>query len=119
MSLSTRLFLGMGSSPAGAPGQAGGSGGVMIGYMVIIFALFYFMMIRPQQKREKERRAMVDSIKAGDRVMFCGGMIGVVAAVKEQALTIKVSDTTKVEIVRSAVIRVLGKDEVPADVETK
>ena len=119
MSLSTMLFLGMGSSPAGAPGQGGGSGGVMIGYMVIIFALFYFMMIRPQQKREKERRAMVDSIKAGDRVMFCGGMIGVVAAVKEQALTIKVSDTTKVEIVRSAVIRVLGKDEVPADVETK
>lgn len=119
MSLSTMLFLGMGNAPAGAAGQGGGSGGVMIGYMVIIFALFYFMMIRPQQKREKERRAMVDSIKAGDRVMFCGGMIGVVAAVKDQALTIKVSDTTKVEIVRGAVLRVLGKDEVPADVENK
>lgn len=91
----------------------------MMGYMIIIFALFYFMMIRPQQKREKERRAMVDSIKAGDRVMFCGGMIGVVATVKDQMLVIKVSDTTKVDIVRSAVIRVLGKDEVPAGVETK
>jgi preprotein translocase subunit YajC len=51
--------------------------------------------------------------------MFCGGMIGVVATVKDQMLVIKVSDTTKVDIVRSAVIRVLGKDEVPAGVETK
>jgi len=115
--MTTMLFLGMGTPPAG--GGQGGSGMLMMGYMVIIFALFYFMMIRPQQKREKERRAMVASIKAGDRVMFCGGMIGVVATVKDQALTIKVSDTTKVEIIRGAVIRVLGKDEVPVDVENK
>lgn len=114
----TLFFLGMSSAPAGGQAQ-GGSGMLMMGYMIIIFALFYFMMIRPQQKREKERRAMVDSIKAGDRVMFCGGMIGVVATVKDQMLVIKVSDTTKVDIVRSAVIRVLGKDEVPAAVETK
>jgi preprotein translocase subunit YajC len=92
---------------------------LMMGYMVIIFALFYFMMIRPQQKREKARRAMVDSLKVGDRVMFCGGMIGVVATVKDQELVIKVSETTKVEIVRGAVIRVLGKDEVPVDVDAK
>ena len=116
--MTTMLFLGMGTPPAGGQGQ-GGSGMLMMGYMVIIFALFYFMMIRPQQKREKERRAMVDSIKAGDRVMFCGGMIGIVATVKDQMLVIKVSETTKVDIVRSAVIRVLGKDEVPASVETK
>ncbi len=116
MSMTTMLFLGMGSSPAGAQGQ-GGSGMLMMGYMVIIFALFYFMMIRPQQKREKERRAMMDSIKMGDRVMFCGGMIGVVAAVKDQVMVIKVSDTTKVEVVRSAVLRVLTKDEVPTSVD--
>jgi preprotein translocase subunit YajC len=114
----TQLFLGMGAPPAGASGQ-GSSGMLMMGYMVIIFALFYFMMIRPQQKREKARRAMVDSLKVGDRVMFCGGMIGVVATVKDQALVIKVSETTKVEIVRGAVIRVLGKDEVPVDVDAK
>lgn len=116
--MTTMLFLGMGAPPAGAQGQGGG-GMLMIGYMVIIFALFYFMMIRPQQKREKERRAMVDSLKAGDRVLFCGGMVGIVAAVKDQMLTIKVSETTKVEIIRGAVLRVLGKDEIPADVEHK
>ncbi len=117
--MTTMLFLGMGTPPAGAQGQQGGGGMLMMGYMVIIFALFYFMMIRPQQKREKERRAMMDGIKVGDRVMFCGGMIGVVVAVKDQMMSVKVSETTKVDIVRSAVIRVLGKDEIPANVENK
>lgn len=116
--MTTMMFLGMGAPPAGAQGQGGG-GMLMMGYMVIIFALFYFMMIRPQQKREKARRAMVDSLKVGDRVMFCGGLIGVVAAVKDQLLTIKVSDTTKVDVVRGAVVRVLGKDEIPTDLENK
>lgn len=113
--LNTMLILGMGTPPAGqGPGQ--GSGMLMMGYMVIIFALFYFMMIRPQMKREKERKKLINEIKAGDRILFCGGMIGHVAGVSEQTFVVKVSDNVKIEIARGAVIRVLNANEAPGEV---
>lgn len=100
---------------AGGQGSQQGAAGLlgMLVPMLLIFAIFYFMLIRPQQRREKERVAMVNAIKSGDRILFCGGMIGVVANVKEQEriLVVKVADNTKVEIARGAVLRVLGKDE--------
>ena len=84
---------------------------MMFGYMAIIFALFYFMMIRPQMKREKARKKLISEIKTGDRIIFCGGMIGVVTNVKEQIFTVKLADNVKVDIVRGSVLRVLGQDE--------
>ena len=116
-----RSIVAMGTPPAGS-GQGGSPGGgssglLMIGYMVIIFGLFYFMMIRPQMKKEKERRKLVDSIKSGDRVLFSGGIIGVVTNVKDQILAIKIADNVKIDVARGAVIRVLGKDEAQGDVE--
>lgn len=118
MNVLTTIVLGMGTPPAGQ-GQGQGGGMLMMGYMVIIFALFYFMMIRPQMKREKERKKLIENIKAGDRVMFCGGMLGTVANVNDQTFIVKVADNTKVEIARGAVVRVLTKDEAPGDVENK
>ena len=103
------MTLGMMTPPAGQGQQGGGM--MMIGYMVIIFALFYFMMIRPQQKREKERKKLISEIKAGDRIVFCGGMIGTVAAVKDHLFTVKLAENVKVDIARGAVLRVLQKDE--------
>ena len=114
--LNSMMVLGMGTPPAG---QGQGSGMLMMGYMVIIFALFYFMMIRPQMKREKERNKLIDNIKAGDRIMFCGGMLGTVANVNDQTFVVKVADNAKVEVARGAVLRVLAKDEAPGDVENK
>lgn len=102
--------LGMMTPPAGQ-GQQQGGGMMMIGYMVIIFALFYFMMIRPQMKREKERKKLISEIKTGDRIIFCGGMIGTVANVKEHIFTVKLADNVKVDIARGAVLRVLKQDE--------
>ncbi len=90
---------------------------MMIGYMVIIFALFYFMMIRPQMKKEKERKKLIENIKSGDRVMFCGGMLGTVVNVKEATFVVKVADNVKIDIARGAVLRVLEKDEAPGDIE--
>lgn len=118
MSVMNTLILGMGNPPAGAQGQAGG-GGMMLGYMAIIFALFYFMMIRPQMKREKERKKLIENIKAGDRVLFCGGMIGTIATVKDQTFQVKIADTVKIDIARGSVIRVLGQDEAPGEIETR
>jgi preprotein translocase subunit YajC len=111
----TMMTLAMGN-PAGGPQQGGGSV-MMIGYMVIIFALFYFMMIRPQAKKEKERKKLLESIKAGDRIMFCGGMIGSVASVKEQTCVVKIADNVKIEVARGAILRILDKDEAPGDVD--
>ena len=106
------MVLGMGTPPGGQ-GQGQGGSMMMIGYMVIIFALFYFMMIRPQMKKEKERKKLIESIKSGDRVMFCGGLIGTVAVVKEATFTVKVADNVKLEVARGAILRVLEKDEIP------
>jgi preprotein translocase subunit YajC len=102
------------TSLAMATPQGGAGGGGMLGMflpMIFIFAIFYFMMIRPQQRKEKERRAMIDALKSGDRVLFGGGIIGVVAGVKDNILTVKVSSTVTLEILRGAVTRVLGKDD--------
>lgn len=97
---------------------AGGSGGqsqpgMMIGWLILMLAIFYFLMIRPQQRREKERRALLDSVKSGDRVVFSGGILGVVTNVKDKTLMVKIADNVKIEVSRSAVSRVLDKGEMP------
>ncbi len=96
---------------AGAEGTQGGGGMIMVGYMAIFLLLLYFMMIRPQARREKERKAMLGRVKTGDRVLFGGGLLGTVANVKENVLVIKIAENVKVEVVRAAVTRVLDKDE--------
>jgi preprotein translocase subunit YajC len=105
------------------PGQQGQQGaGSMLGMllpMIIIFAIFYFMLIRPQQRKEKERQKMIDEVKSGERVMFCGGMIGTVTNVKDGVFVIKIADNVKVEVARGAIARVLGKDEKPETSDSK
>lgn len=104
----------------GAPG--GGEGAqqsplFMPIWLAIMLALFYVMLIRPQRRREKERQELLSKIKSGDRVLFAGGLIGIVTNVKEKTYVVKVADKTKVEVVRSAVTQVLDKGELPADVD--
>ena len=107
-------MLAMAPAPAGgaegAPPQQGAFMFVWLGLMV---ALFYFMLIRPQKRREKERQALLAAVKTGDRVLFGGGFLGVVANVKEKTLVIKIADGVKVEVVRGAVSQVLDKGDVP------
>jgi preprotein translocase subunit YajC len=97
------------AGPRGAQGQ--GSMLEMMFPMIIIFAIFYFMLIRPQQRREKERRSMISETKTGDRVVFSGGILGTVANVKEHTFIVKVADGVKIEVARGAVSRVLEKGE--------
>lgn len=114
--LNTLIPLAMAPAPGGA-GQPAQSPMFMFGWLAIMIALFYFMLIRPQRRREKERLQLLEAIKTGDRVLFAGGLIGVVTNVKEKTYVIKVADKTKVEVVRGAVTQVLGKGELPADVD--
>jgi preprotein translocase subunit YajC len=97
-----------------APPQGGQGGGNPLGMfipMIIIFAIFYFMLIRPQQRKEKERREMIKAVKTGDRVLFSGGILGTVVNVKDTTLLVKVADNVKFEILRAAVSKVLDKDD--------
>lgn len=100
---------------APAQGQEQQSPVFMIGWLALMVLIFYFMLIRPQQRREKERRAMIEQIQSGDRVLFSGGIIGMVTNVKEKTFVIKIADGVKVEVLRAAVSRVLEKGEIPDD----
>ncbi|MCK5528950.1 MAG: preprotein translocase subunit YajC [Kiritimatiellae bacterium] len=100
---------------SGGEGLLGGLGGGMMIPMLIIFGIFYFMLIRPQQRKEKERKKMITELKTGARVMFGGGMLGVIANVKEHTFMIKIADGVKVEVSRGAVSRVLEKGEKATD----
>ncbi|MBU0549884.1 preprotein translocase subunit YajC [Myxococcota bacterium] len=71
--------------------------------LLLMFAVFYFFLIRPQQKRQKEHREMLGRLKKGDRVVTNGGLIGTVHALTEQDLTLEVSEKVKVKVMRSSV----------------
>ena len=105
------LVVLMAGGPAGE-GAGGGLGQMMIP-MLVIFGIFYFMIIRPQQRKEKERKAMIASIKSGARIMFSGGILGTVTNVKEHTIIVKVADSVKMEVARGCVNRVLEKDDTP------
>jgi preprotein translocase subunit YajC len=85
--------------------------GFMIIWLLIMVALFYFILIRPQQRKEKERRRMIEQIKSGNKVIFAGGMIGVITNVKDKVFTIKIAENTKVDVLRESVTRVLEEDK--------
>jgi len=80
--------------------------------LVLMFVVLYFVMIRPQMKRQKEHRAMVEALAKGDEVATSGGMLGRVADLDEQFLFIEISAGVKVQIQRSAVVQVLPKGTV-------
>lgn len=103
----------MGAQPAGGAVASQQSGAYMFVWLGLMVALFYFMLIRPQKRREKERQALLGAVKTGDRVLFGGGFLGVVANVKEKTLVVKIADGVKVEVVRGAVSQVLEKGDSP------
>jgi preprotein translocase subunit YajC len=101
---------------------AGGAGGsnaqspaFPFGMVFIMLAILYFLLIRPQQKREKERQSMIAEIKTGDRVVFSGGILGVITNVKDKTFMIKIADNVKIEVSRGAVTQVLEKGEKPSE----
>ncbi len=85
--------------------------------LLAIFAVFYFFMIRPQQKKQKETKNMLGGITKGDKVVTVGGITGTIVNIKakkndkegEDTVVLKVSDTTKIEFVRSSISRIVSK----------
>ncbi len=87
----------------GAQGGAAAGGSSMFIMLIAIFAIFYFLMIRPESKRRKERQLMIDSLKRHDRVVTIGGLYGEVLDVHEDRVVLKISDGVKVEVAKSAI----------------
>jgi preprotein translocase subunit YajC len=80
--------------------------------LILIFAIMYFLLIRPQQKKVKEHKAMVDGLRRGDQVVTAGGLIGKVVKVKDDGeLEVELADNVKVRVVQSTVATVVSKTE--------
>ncbi len=109
-------------SPAYAQAAAGGGDGSMIMQLmplVLIFAVFYFLLIRPQQKKVKEHKAMIAAVRRGDRVVTAGGIMGKVTKVHEDdRATVEIAPDVRIEIVASTLTNVLSKSE-PANTNEK
>ena len=94
---------------------AGGSGGPsqlpLLFVILATFAIFYFILIRPQQKKQKTAQKMIEALKKGDRVMTNGGIFGTVAGFKDANVILKIDDNTKIEVIKNAVASVVTKKE--------
>jgi preprotein translocase subunit YajC len=86
--------------------------------MALLFAIMYFLMIRPQKRRDKERKAMIANVKTGDRVLLTSGILGQVRNVNETSLIIQIAEKTKIEVVKAAISQVLDKGETPTEIES-
>jgi preprotein translocase subunit YajC len=101
---------GGGAAPAGGMEQI-----VSFAPFILIIAIFYFLIIRPQNKKQKETQKMLSALKKGDRVVTVGGVHGTISSVKENSVVLKVDDNVKIEFSRSAVatVSVVAKEEKP------
>ena len=102
----TPSFLIATAAPAGAP-SAGAAFFVQMAPLLLIFVVFYFLLIRPQNRKMKEHRAQIDAIKKGDKVVTGGGLIGKVTRVDEHEVEIELAPSVKVKAVKSTLTTVL------------
>ena len=107
-------------SPAYA--QAAGDAGATAGLaqfvpLVLIFVIFYFLLVRPQQKKMKDHKAVLEAIRRGDRIVTNGGVIGLVTKVnaEERQLEVEIADGVRVKVMRDMVNTVLSKTEPVSD----
>jgi preprotein translocase subunit YajC len=112
-SLVFSLLLG---APDGGSAPQGGSAFLQFVPFIAIIAIFYFLIIRPQNKKQKETQRMLEALKKGDRVVTIGGVHGIIQTVKERSVILKVDDDVKLEFNRSAISSVesaSSKEEKP------
>ncbi len=93
------MFTGLAYAMGPAPQGGQGAGGGLMGFLplILIFVIFYFLLIRPQQKRAKEHKTMLDNLKKGDKVITSGGEYGVVEEVKTNTVLVKIAENVRVK----------------------
>ena len=96
----TSIAYAMGQGGAGQGGAGGFSGFIPL---ILMFVIFYFLLIRPQQKRTKEHRQMIADLKKGDRIVTSGGIYGRITGLDDQTLTVEIADRVRVKVARGNV----------------
>jgi preprotein translocase subunit YajC len=98
---------------AWAQGPGGSAGGTLLSFVpfILIFVVFYFLLILPQQKRQKKLKAMLEALKKGDKVVTSGGVWGTVTNLGKETVTLQVADNAKIKIQRDHIARVRTDDE--------
>jgi len=97
-----------------APGGEGGDANALMSFlpMILIFAVFYLLLIRPQQKKAKDHRSLLENLKKGDSVMTQGGLYGKIAAIDGQVVVLEIADKVRVKVARG---HIAGLAETPGD----
>jgi preprotein translocase subunit YajC len=93
---------------AQAPGGGAGSVVTQLVFFAAIFAIFYFLLIRPQQKQKREREDMLRAVKRGDRVVTSSGLHGTVASLDDETVTVRVTEQVRLVFDRSAIGRIVS-----------
>lgn len=101
-------YLLQAADASASSGSSAGGMGVSLITFVLIILIFYFLMIRPQKKRDKEIKAMLDAMKKGDKVVTIGGIHGTVIGLKKDTVVVKVDDNTRIEFNRGAISQVIN-----------
>ena len=102
-------LLAMFSPPAGQEQDPRAAMLQMVVTFGILGVMFYFLLIRPQQKQRKEQEALIKNVKTGDKILMNSGIYGIVSNVKDKSLMVKIADNVKVEVLKSAVGSVVQK----------
>jgi len=101
------FILAMGQPMCGTPGSQG-QGNPIMAFMplIILFGIFYFLLIRPQQTKQKEFQKMLSALEKGDKVITSGGIHGIVAGIKDDVVSVKVADNVKLDISKNCIASV-------------
>lgn len=105
------MFVTPAFAQAAAGGSTGGAALLQFVPIILIFVIMYFLMIRPQQKKMKDHKNMVEALRRGDTVVTSGGLIGKVTRVEDAQLEVEIAPGVKVKIVRATVSNILSKTE--------
>jgi preprotein translocase subunit YajC len=109
MSLTTIATLALQAAPAAGGAQGGALGLSPLIMMAVLFGIFYFMMIRPQMKRQKEHRALLSALAKGDEVVMGGGLAGRIEDVGESFVRVEIAPGTVVQVQKGSITHVLPK----------
>jgi len=103
------LVYAMGTGGTGGGTGSGGLGAFLP--LIIIFAIFYFLLIRPQQKKSKQHKQLLADLKKGDKVVSSGGLHGIITGLADDVVTVEISPKVRVKITRGSIAGVIRKSE--------
>jgi len=105
------MLMTVGSWVLAQQGQQRPGALMQILFILAIFMIFYFLLIRPKQREQKAQQKMVSELTKGDRVLTSGGMFGSVVGLKDDRVVLRVADNVKLEFLKTAVVRRLGRED--------